>query len=104
MTTEEAIRRLVDIGRMIKIRTEGDQRNYIALEMAINALQHTQRVETLEKAKKEKITISDLAIITEMAEKKQVEIELTIAPDQQQVVSRPWKPIEWQTSYKTKDA
>ena len=50
MTTEEAIRRLVDIGRMIKIRTEGDQRNYIALEMAINALQHTQRVETLEKA------------------------------------------------------
>ena len=61
MTTEEANRRLVDIGRMIKI-------------------------------------------MTELVEKKQVEIELTITPDQQQVVSRPWKPLEWQTSYKTKDA
>ena len=114
MTIDEATNSLVDIGRTIKIKTEGDERNYIALEMAINALQRTQRVETLEKAeegapkpegkKKEDITISDLDIMTELAEKKQVEIELTITPDQQQVVARPWKPLEWQTSYKTKDA
>ena len=41
MTTDEAIRRLTDIGRTIAAnmdQTEGSHRNFIALEMAINAL------------------------------------------------------------------
>ena len=38
MRTEEAVRRLTDISRTILHRTESDARNFIALEMGINAL------------------------------------------------------------------
>lgn len=123
MTNEEAIRRLVDIGRTIKIKTEGDERNYIALEMAVNALQNTQRVENIEKAEEcrtlnteigkkyveglwkpnpqteKNITIADLDIMTKTVNEKQVEMELTITPDQQQVIVRPWKPMKYTTIY-----
>lgn len=38
MRTEEAVRRLTDISRTILHRTENDARNFIAIEMGINAL------------------------------------------------------------------
>lgn len=46
MRTEEAIRRLTDIGRTIAAQgktTEEAGRNFIALEMAINALLEQER-------------------------------------------------------------
>lgn len=125
MTNEEAIRRLVDIGRTIKIKTVGDVKNYIALEMAVNALQNAKGVEGPEKAeecktlnaeigkkyvegilwlderKKTDITISDLKIMAELVKEEQIEIELTITPDQQQVIARPWKPMKYTTHYGT---
>lgn len=46
MSNDEAIRRLTDIGRTIAAKmdqTEGSHRNFIALEMAINALVAQER-------------------------------------------------------------
>lgn len=123
MTNEEAIRRLTEIGRTIKITTAGDERNYIALEMAVNALQKAQRIELVEKSeeyeahnteigkklvegmpkpdgkKKEDITISDLGIMTKAVKEEQIEIELTITPEQQNVIVRPWRPMKYTTIY-----
>ena len=48
MRVEEAIRRLTNIGRTIAAkmdRTENDNRNFIALEMAINALAEKEQRE-----------------------------------------------------------
>lgn len=48
MSNEEAIRRLTDIGRTIAAnmdKTEGNCRNFVALEMAINALVEQKRRE-----------------------------------------------------------
>lgn len=57
MRTEEAVRRLTDISRTISPRTESDARNFIALEMGINALivleQERQQLQGIESIKEE---------------------------------------------------
>lgn len=50
MTNTEAIRRLTDMQRTISIRTENDQRNFDALELALIALK-TVKVMTTEMEK-----------------------------------------------------
>lgn len=118
MTIDEAIRRLVDMGRRMKLKTEGDIRNLLALEMAADTLRRTNRKERMDEKpvaeqkgansdmRKENIkdiTISDLEIMTEFVQKKNVEIEMTITPDQQQMIVRPWKPTKMITSYETEE-
>lgn len=75
-----------------------------ALQMAIDALRSVQNDEPLAEAYEKKnkedhsnkttqeLTISDLTIMAEYANKNKIEIELTVTPDKQQMRVRPWDP------------
>ena len=94
MRIEEASRRIDTTMRTMVPKTEEEAKNQEALHVATVELQRAlcdQRKKSQEKQKKD-ITISELDIMADMANKKQVEIELTIDPDQQNVTVRPWKP------------
>ena len=104
MTFGEAISRLIGMEAGIRPGTVGGVKDFKALEMAISELKHLQNLEnagihTDKKTKAKEVTVSDLTIMAEYANKYKVEIELTISPDEQRMDVRPWKTMKYTTIY-----